>query len=123
MADTITLRLKQGDTYRFTHTLKNPDNSPVDLTGVHAVLQIRRSPRDENVLLEASTYNGWLTIDALNGVLTGHLPPALTNLLEAESAVFQLKYIWPIDDDGVADTDSIIGRVQVQPGVARAWAT
>lgn len=62
------LRLKKGDDYRKEFHLKDSAGEAVDLTGCTVKMQMRES-FSSDVLLELSTSNGKIELDAENGVI------------------------------------------------------
>lgn len=62
------LRLKKGDNYRKEFHLKDSAGAAIDLTGCAVKMQTRES-YNSDVLIELSTSNGKIELDAENGVI------------------------------------------------------
>lgn len=114
MAARYDLTIEQGATYRKTFRWTS-DGVPVDLAGYKARMQIRRTHRSLEVLLEATTENGRFTISALAGEIHLDLSEADTAALPPRSAVFDIELVAA---DGVV-TRLIEGDVTVTPEVTR----
>lgn len=61
--------IQQGANFALNVTAKNDDGSIKDLTGYTAKMQVRITPTDNTILLEASSANGRITINAPGGIV------------------------------------------------------
>jgi hypothetical protein len=108
------LTIQQGATFRRQFRWL-ADGDPVDLTGFAARMQIRRSVKAVDVLVDATTANGLLTIAALAGEVTVELPATLTAGISAVSGVYDLEMV----DPGGFVTRLLEGDVTFSPEVTR----
>lgn len=70
------LTVVRGDTWDLVVTYRNPDNTPVDITGYDALLQLRRAAGGEILLQLTSSPAAGLTVDGPTGSVTVHATPA-----------------------------------------------
>jgi hypothetical protein len=86
--------VEQGATWRLGVTWMNPDGvTPIDLTGAHARMQIRRAPGDDVALVsisDVSSADGSIVIDAGTGHLSLVISPAATERLALRCAAYDL---------------------------------
>lgn len=108
------LTIQQGATYRRTFRWL-ADGQPVNLTGATARMQIRRSVRAPDVVLDCTTENGRLSIDALAGEVALVISAADTAQLPTRPAVYDLEV-----DLGGEVSRLVEGAVEVSPEVTRA---
>lgn len=110
------LDIVQGQTFHREILWKNPDGTPVNMTGFTARLQIREdyaSPRPI-ITLTSSPVAG-LTITALLGKI-------VLDITAAQSSVFQIRrgvYDLEIDQGGGTFKRLLEGRVDISPEVTR----
>jgi hypothetical protein len=90
-------------------------NTPVDLTGLTARMQVRKSVTDNAVLQALSTITGEITIDVSANTITLELPPATTTAIAWTEGVFDLEVVSPSGDV----TRLASGKVTVSPEVTR----
>lgn len=97
-----TLRIRQGDTFSDSYEVRI-DGVLANLTNVAAKMQVRAHPADDSslVLLELSSANGGILIDALRGRVTFAVPAATTSLLRFTRAYYDLQLT---DTNGVSVT-------------------
>lgn len=76
----VDLEIYQGANFEFTITVMDENEAPIDLSGYTAKMDIRPYPGGE-VLLSASTSNGLITIDGVNGEVGISIDYASTNAL------------------------------------------
>lgn len=116
MAGKLNLTINQGET--FTHILKWSDenNTPVNLTGYTAKLQIREKPEAVNPLIELSTENGGIIFSLVEvGTFTLTISSTATTAITWNTGVYDLLMIAP----DLTVTRLIEGRVTVSKGVTR----
>jgi hypothetical protein len=112
------ITIHQGATWRHVLILKNPDGTPVNLTGCAARMQARTDYADRasgQPLVELSTANGKIALTPLEGKLTLALTAAETEAIKWRHAVYDVE---------VTFADSTIrrvleGRAEVKPEVTR----
>lgn len=68
MTGKFNIMLYENATYRHRLTYLNPDNTPVDLTGCTALMQVRDAA-GAPVLLELSTTNGMIELGGVSGTI------------------------------------------------------
>lgn len=86
--------IEQGATFNEVLTLTDNDGAAIDLTGVTAKMQVRQS-YSSPVLVELSTTNGRIVIDAETGQITLTIPASVTTELKArESVIYDLELTW-----------------------------
>lgn len=93
-AGKATLRIEQGKTFQAPIKVTIGD-SIADLQNVTAVMQLRRKVADEELnalpLLELSTTNGGLVVDAVNGYLTINMSATQTGALRFARCLFEIE--------------------------------
>jgi hypothetical protein len=90
-------------------------NEPVDLTGYTARMQIRASLKSEEVLLELTTENGGITIDASGNTITIYIDATSTAALTWKQGVYEVEVI---STGGKVDSLAV-GDVSVKQEVTR----
>lgn len=113
-AGTHTITIEQGATFTSLMTWYTDDTreTPVNLTGYTAKMQIRSRIGDETVLLELSTENGRITLGGVAGTILLTISATDTEDLTFEQGVYDLELI----DDGTV-TRLLQGVVQIQKEV------
>lgn len=115
----VTITIEQGATFRWLLTITDTLGQPVDLIGCHAVMQIRRTPKAADILLEASTYVQGIVITPATGQIDIKIEDEDTATLTMSEAAYDVLLLWP---DG--DVSKMrYGRVKILPGVTRSWQT
>lgn len=115
----LDLIVQQGANFQITHTWQDAQGSPIDLTGANVVMQIKASHEDATPLIEASTYNGYITLDPLNGKIIVDVPYTETAGLTFRVGVHDLIVVWAPDN-----VDRLVeGTVTLSPGVSLSWQT
>jgi hypothetical protein len=69
VAKKLDITIEKGATFSLRLTRRNPDSTPLDLTGCTARMQIRQSVAAPEVLLELTTVNGKIVIDGPAGTI------------------------------------------------------
>jgi len=113
----VNILIKQGATFRWVIKFTNPLGEPIDLTGCHFVMQIRRSWRSGEVLVEISSYDDGITIDLPGGRALLLIEDEETATLNLEEAVYDVLLLWPNGDVWRVRE----GNVRVSLGVTREW--
>ena len=68
-------------------------NTPVDISGYTARMQVRKKPKDTGVLLTLTTENGGVELDSVAKTITLRIPANSTALLDFQQAVYDLELI------------------------------
>lgn len=98
MAATSNITIDQGATFVKAYRWK-VDGVAVDLTGYTAKMQVRKkASATSEVLLEASSANGRVTITALEGRVAIKIPDEITAALDFSEAVWDLELTSPAGD-------------------------
>lgn len=107
------LRIEQGAYYTCPLELSDGDDTPLDLTGYTARMQVRKSVGSSEVLLELTTANGRLVIEGstVRIVLSAEVTAAIT----WRQGVYDLELVPP---DGKVER-LVQGSVVVSPEVTR----
>lgn len=106
--------IEQGATWSRDLTIKNPDGTPMNLTGFSARMQVRKDVDANTTLVELSTTNGLITVTPLLGKLTLTLDAASTGSL-TKGGVYDLEII----SGGGEVTRIIEGQVVLKKNVTR----
>ena len=75
--------IKKGATFTLPITYKDDDGLPIDLTNYTAKMQIRTSPTSTEVIVDLTTENGGIIIDADLGLVTIYIDSDTTAALDA----------------------------------------
>jgi len=92
----IDLEIYQGATFnRAWEIVEEGTTSPMDLSGYTARMQIRAKIKDTDPLLELTTENGGITIDATpeKTTITLYIPPDETEALTVSKGVYDLELV------------------------------
>lgn len=111
------ITIPQGANFKVTHIWKQANTDPIDLTGANLVMQVKRTYADPEVLLEASTYNGYITTVPTQGKISINIPASETRDLLFTEGVYDLVVIWA---DGQVDR-IVQGRATLSSGVSLTW--
>jgi len=114
----LNITLEQGATWRHSFALKGGSaaNDPaLNLAGYVARMQLRTDIPAPDVLLDMSTTNGRITVDALAGRLDLLLSAADTAALDFDRAVYDLE----IESAGGEVTRVLAGTVTLSKQVTR----
>ena len=114
------LAIKAGTTYNKTWEFLNEDETPMDLTGWTARMQLRTSMTAETETLELTTENGGIVIDEGESTLTVLILDTQTSALAVNNAktkyVYDLEIIYPTTN--YVDCP-LYGKITVSPEVTR----
>ena len=112
------LPIEQGATYAFEIQWRNKATLvPYDITGCTVNMQIRKSQQSD-VIIDASTTNGKITIvNGVEGRIGVKLKAADTSLLAVKEALYDMEVVFPNAD---TDTYRILeGKVTVSPNITQ----
>ncbi len=90
-AATYNFKIEQGTTLLKPVVWKDSNGAPVNLTGYTAKMQIRASAYSDEVLLELSTTNGRITLDAVAGKVTLIFSPTITSAINWRRGKYDLE--------------------------------
>lgn len=79
-----------GAAYRHRLTWLNPDNTPVNLTGCTAALQVRESHQAESALLELTTENGRISLGGIAGTIDLFIDKNITSAINWQAGKYDL---------------------------------
>lgn len=113
----LNLKIEQGASFEKTLTWKNPDGTPVDLTGATARMHARAKVNSPGTpLLDLSTENGGIVLGGTAGTVKIVLTDAQTAAIDWTAAVHDLEVRFP---SGFVRR-LIQGGISVSPEVTRA---
>lgn len=87
--------IEKGTDYSLELTWKDSEGSPIDLTGYTARMQVRPSVMSPEVLLEATTENGNMTLGGTSGGITIAFSNVETTPVDKNSGVYDLEIVSP----------------------------
>lgn len=95
-AGILNLVIDQGADFELPIIYKR-DDIPVDITGCSVRAQFRPSFTSEELVFDASTFNGFITLDPLLGVINFTLPFTTTTNPSHDSGVWDMYLYFPND--------------------------
>jgi hypothetical protein len=114
-AATYDILIEQGATFRLNLIWKDSNNTPVNLSGYSARMQIRRTHRSEDILLSLTSATGAITLGGSAGTVNIIASATGTATLPAKDSVYDLELA---SADGTV-TRIIEGGVTITPEVTR----
>ncbi len=93
MAEIYELNINQGSNLSLEIALKNSNGTPLNLTGYTARMQLRASYTAPDFIVELTTENGRLVINALLGTITMLLSASTTAAIVAKNYVYDLETV------------------------------
>ena len=110
------LYIRQGDTFDLILTVKNSDGTLLDLTGILARMQIRRSPYSAYKLVDLdSDEKGGITIDLVASTIKIRIDAEDTEALPAIAAAYDLELV---NENNTVQT-LLSGNVKIAKEVTR----
>lgn len=110
------ITIEQGATFRWPIEYQEEDGSVIDITDYDVLFQVRATPTDEDVVLEASVDDGRVVVTGDEGLIVITVPKEVTAALEAG---FRGSYnVLITSPSGVADR-ILQGGAYVSPSTAR----
>lgn len=110
------ITIEQGATYQLSLIWRQPNGTPVDLTGYTARMQVRRRHSSDTALLTFTTENGGITLGGPAGTINVVGLATLTDDLPAPSpAVYDLELV----SSGGFVTRLVEGGAYITPEVTR----
>lgn len=110
------ITIEQGATFQLELIWKNPDTTPINLTGYTARMQVRKKHTDSTKILDLTTQNGKIVLTPLQGKINVTVPAADTEDITIKSGVYDLE----LESSTGIVTRLIEGCVTVTPEVTRA---
>ena len=107
--------LEEGATFQLTLTWKDSADTPVNLTGYSAAMQVRRYITADTALLDVSSVGGEITLGGAAGTIEVVIPAAETADLTGEQAVYDLEVT---DGSGIV-TRLLYGDCEIRREVTR----
>ena len=114
-AGTYDFYIEQGATYQLVVTWKQPDGTPVDLTGYSARMQFRKTKTSTTVLFSGTTANGVISLGGAAGTVSITIPATSTDDFTFGCGVYDLE----LESAGGIVTRLIEGDVEVSKEVTR----
>jgi len=109
------IEIEQGSTWSQEVIWKNNDNSPVNVTGYSASMQIRTTIASPTSLMDLTSANSKIVVGGVNGKFTITITAAEAAALSWVTAVYDLEIISP----GGTVIRILKGSVTVDPEVTR----
>lgn len=107
--------IEQGATFRKTFVWKDSNETPVDITGYTARMQIRRKISSTTAEHSATTENGGITLGQTAGTVDVTITASDTSAFEFTKGTYDLELV---DPQGVV-TRLVMGGVEVSKEVTR----
>lgn len=107
--------VEQGATYQLNITWKQPNNTPVNITGFSARMQFRKSKTSSTVLFSGTNTNGIITLGGAAGTVSITIPATTTDDFSFGCGVYDLE----LESSGGVVTRLIEGSVEVSKEVTR----
>jgi hypothetical protein len=85
------IMVRKGANFKLNIACQNDDKTPKDLTGYTAKAQVRATKTSATALMDASTANGFITINAPGGIVQINVPQATTEVMVWTSGVWDLE--------------------------------
>lgn len=109
------ITIEQGATFQLELIWKNPDTTPINLTGYTARMQVRKKHADTVKVLDLTTQNGKIIITPLLGKINVTVPATETDDITIKTGVYDLE----LESSTGIVTRLIEGGVTVSPEVTR----
>jgi hypothetical protein len=113
-AGTYNFSIEQGATLTINLLWEDEGETPIDITGFTAKMQVRKRACDDSVVLEYSTANGKIALGGSAGTITITDTAANTKDYPIGMFVYDLEMT-----DGPTITRLIQGKVSISPEVTR----
>ena len=109
-ARNVNLVLEQGVDFQATFTIRNTNNTPLNLTGYSGISSIRKSPSSSTAYPLTLSF-----VDRLNGKIAVSMGYTATSAIEGGRYVYDVILISP----NSYRSRAVQGNVLVTPGVSR----
>lgn len=87
----VDIMIQQGAEFVLNIQARNNDQTVMNLTGYSAMMQVRETVSSADVLLEASTDEGSITINGPGGIVMVSIGSDITEALDWSSGVYDLE--------------------------------
>ncbi len=114
-AGKLDLTIEQGTTFRRELVWKDASNTPINLTGYSARMQVREHLSSQTAFLELSTSNSRISITAAQGKLVLEIPANITETLTHPTGVYDLE----LEAANGTVTRLLQGRVTIDRSITR----
>lgn len=112
IAGTYNIIADQGSNFDRVLTYKDSSGNPINLTSYNARMQIRTTITSDEVILEATTSNGYITLGGVLGTITIAIPANIMNFYGSYS--YDLEIF-----NGSTTTRVVMGTFTVRAEVTR----
>jgi hypothetical protein len=115
IAGTYNMTIDQGSTFRIVVGIQDSAYQPMNLEGASARMQVRSSSTSGGLMLQATSDDGEIVVDGVDGTLTIQISHEKTKLLVPSVAVYDLEVymadgtVWKV----------LKGRCRIQGEVTR----
>jgi hypothetical protein len=116
VAVTYNTVIDQGADWFINFIYKNPDGTPVNITGYTAALQIRTSPLAKTAVLTLTSPSNGITITGVSGLIECRATATQTTAITNGKYAYDIEITAP--STGIV-TRLVQGTVQVSPQVTR----
>lgn len=107
--------IEQGTTHRMTFLWEDSNGVPINLTGYTARMQARKGYNASDVLFDASTANGMITLTPATGEVLIVLPESVTSTFKWPQALYDIELT---SSDGTV-TRLLQGSIDISREVTR----
>lgn len=107
--------IEQGTTHRMTFRWEDSNGVPINLTGYTARMQARKGYNASDVLFDASTANGMITLTPATGEVLIVLPESVTSTFKWPQALYDIELT---SSDGTV-TRLLQGSIDISREVTR----
>lgn len=114
-AVTYDITIEQGATFQLNIVWKNPNETPINLTGYTARMQVREKVASTSTLLNLTTENGGIALGGVTGTIAVTAAASLTDDITVKRGVYDLELI----SSGGVVTRLVEGCVTISPEVTR----
>jgi len=108
------ITIEQGATFQMSLTWKDSTNSPVNLSGYTARMQVRSNYEAEDTLVSLTSAAGDIVLGGALGTIVITIAASVTQLLQIEEAVYDLELV-----NGLTVTRLIQGKATISREVTR----
>ncbi|TXH14228.1 MAG: hypothetical protein E6R03_09740 [Hyphomicrobiaceae bacterium] len=92
-AGTYNFTIEQGETFSRVITWNDSSNSPINLTGYTARMQIRKGGGAPELQISLTTGGGGIVLGGVAGTITITIPASDTATMDAKSYVYDLELV------------------------------
>lgn len=120
MPGKVNLKIYQGATFRHVLSWLNEDETPIDLTGMSALMHVRENYTSPTPLLILSSNildlpSGSITLGGTSGTIELYLPSAITENIDWIAALYDLELT-----DSLGDVHRVVeGKITVSKEITK----